>query len=231
MKIAGLQKTTLLDYPGKVACTVFLAGCHFRCPYCQNAEIAFAQGGEDIARAELLAFLRRRKGILDGVCVTGGEPLIHAEVKGLLEEIKALGYAVKLDTNGAFPERLQALCSAGLVDFVAMDIKHAPSKYPLAAGVPADMDAVRESAAFLRKGSIPYELRTTVARGLHTAADMEEIGRWLTGAERYYLQNFRAGDTLPAGCTLEPFTDEEMQALKKALAKYIPAAKIRGEGE
>ena len=103
MKIAGLQKTTLLDYPGKVACTVFLAGCNFRCPYCQNAEIAFAQGGEDIARAELLAFLRRRKGILDGVCVTGGEPLIHAEVKGLLEEIKALGYAVKLDTNGAFP--------------------------------------------------------------------------------------------------------------------------------
>ena len=231
MKIAGLQKTTLLDYPGKVACTVFLAGCNFRCPYCQNAEIAFAQGGEDIARAELLAFLRRRKGILDGVCVTGGEPLIHAEVKGLLEEIKALGYTVKLDTNGAFPARLQALCSAGLVDFVAMDIKHAPSKYPLAAGVPADMDAVRESAAFLRKGSIPYELRTTVARGLHTAADMEEIGRWLTGAERYYLQNFRAGDTRPAGCTLEPFTDEEMQALKRALAKYIPAAKIRGEGE
>ena len=231
MKIAGLQKTTLLDYPGKVACTVFLAGCNFRCPYCQNAEIAFAQGGEDIARAELLAFLRRRKGILDGVCVTGGEPLIHAEVKGLLEEIKALGYTVKLDTNGAFPARLQALCSAGLVDFVAMDIKHAPSKYPLAAGVPADMDAVRESAAFLRKGSIPYELRTTVARGLHTAADMAEIGRWLTGAERYYQQNFRAGDTLPAGCTLEPFTDEEMQALKRALAKYIPAAKIRGEGE
>ena len=231
MKIAGLQKTTLLDYPGKVACTVFLAGCNFRCPYCQNAEIAFAQGGEDIARAELLAFLRRRKGILDGVCVTGGEPLIHAEVKGLLEEIKALGYAVKLDTNGAFPARLQALCSAGLVDFVAMDIKHAPSKYPLAAGVPADMDAVRESAAFLRKGSVPYELRTTVARGLHTAADMEEIGRWLTGAERYYLQNFRAGDPLPAGCTSEPFTDEEMQALKRALAKYIPAAKIRGEGE
>ena len=225
MKIAGLQKTTLLDYPGKVACTVFLAGCNFRCPYCQNAEIAFAQGGEDIARAELLAFLRRRKGILDGVCVTGGEPLIHAEVKGLLEEIKALGYAVKLDTNGAFPARLQALCSAGLVDFVAMDIKHAPSKYPLAAGVPADMDAVRESAAFLRKGSIPYELRTTVARGLHTAADMEEIGRWLTGAERYYLQNFRAGDTLPAGCTLEPFTDEEMQALKRGAGKVHPLRK------
>ena len=186
---------------------------------------------EQIPEEELFAFLERRRGILDGVCVTGGEPLIHAEVKGLLEEIKALGYAVKLDTNGAFPARLQALCSAGLVDFVAMDIKHAPSKYPLAAGVPADMDAVRESAAFLRKGSIPYELRTTVARGLHTAADMEEIGRWLTGAERYYLQNFRAGDTLPAGCTLEPFTDEEMQALKRALAKYIPSAKIRGEGE
>ena len=126
MKIAGLQKTTLLDYPGKVACTVFLAGCNFRCPYCQNAEIAFAQGGEDIPQEELLAFLRRRRGILDGVCVTGGEPLVHARIGELLRKIKALGYAVKLDTNGSFPARLKALCAEGLVDFVAMDIKHAP---------------------------------------------------------------------------------------------------------
>lgn len=231
MKIAGLQKTTLLDYPGKVACTVFLAGCNFRCPYCQNAEIAFAQGGEDIPPEELLAFLRRRRGILDGVCVTGGEPLVHTRIGELLRKIKALGYAVKLDTNGSFPARLKALCAEGLVDFVAMDIKHAPAQYARAAGVPADMDAIGESAAFLLGGSVPYELRTTVARGLHTAADMEEIGRWLRGAKRYYLQNFRPGDTLPPGCTLEPFSDEEMLALKRALAPFIPAVRIRGEGE
>ena len=139
MKIAGLQKTTLLDYPGKVACTVFLAGCNFRCPYCQNAEIAFAQGGEDIPPEELLAFLRRRRGILDGVCVTGGEPLVHAQIGELLRKIKALGYAVKLDTNGSFPARLKALCAEGLVDFVAMDIKHAPAQYARAAGVPVPM--------------------------------------------------------------------------------------------
>ena len=230
MKIAGLQKTTLLDFPGKVACTVFLAGCNFRCPYCQNAEIAFAPGGEDIAPEELFSLLRRRRGILDGVCVTGGEPLLHADLADLLRAIKALGYAVKLDTNGSFPDRLRALCAAGLVDFVAMDIKHSPARYAEAAGAGADVDAVRASAAFLLGGTLPYEFRTTVVHGLHTAADMEAIGQWLRGAQRYYLQNFRDSDAVPTR-GLAPCTEEELRDFRQRLLPYIPAARIRGEGE
>lgn len=229
MKIAGLQKTTLLDYPGKVACTVFLAGCNFRCPYCQNAEIAFAPGGENIAEKELLSFLQKRKGVLDGVCITGGEPLL-GDITPLLARIKDLGYAVKLDTNGSFPDKLAALCEAGLVDFVAMDIKNAPQKYALTAGVPVDMGAIRASADFLLGGGCGYEFRTTVVRGLHTEDDMEEIGIWLAGAERYFLQNFRDSDAVPTRGLL-PCTEGELRAMLLRLQAYIPAARIRGEGE
>ena len=229
MKIAGLQKTTLLDYPGKVACTVFLAGCNFRCPYCQNAEIAFAPGGENIAEDELLSFLQKRKGVLDGVCITGGEPLL-GDITPLLARIKGLGYAVKLDTNGSFPDKLEALCKAGLVDFVAMDIKNSPQKYALTTGVPVDMGAVRASAAFLLGGGCACELRTTVVRGLHAEEDMEAIGQWLAGAERYFLQNFRDSDAVPTR-GLAPCTEEELRAMLLRLQAYIPAARIRGEGE
>ena len=138
MTIAGLQKTTLLDYPGKVACTVFLSGCNFRCPFCQNSEILTGSGGEQIPEAELFAFLERRRGILDGVCVSGGEPLL-GDVAPLLERIKGLGYSVKIDTNGAFPEKLKELYGRGLVDFVAMDVKNSPQKYEKTAGARVDI--------------------------------------------------------------------------------------------
>ena len=153
MRIAGLQKTTLLDFPGRVACTVFLAGCNFRCPFCQNAEILDGSPDE-VAEEEFFAFLERRRGILDGVCVSGGEPLV-GDVAPFLRRIRALGYAVKLDTNGAFPDKLKALAAEGLIDFVAMDIKSSPARYPALAGVKCDVQKIKESAAFFFRGRPP----------------------------------------------------------------------------
>lgn len=227
MRICGLQKTTLLDYPGKVACTLFLGGCNFRCPFCQNAELLDGKGGEDISEEELFSFLSRRQGILDGVCVTGGEPLL-SDVRPLLSRIKELGFSVKLDTNGSFPARLKALVADRLVDCVAMDIKTAFSRYKKVAGADVDVAKIEESADFLLGGSLPYEFRTTVAQELHSAEDMLEIGRRLRGAKAYFLQNFRDGDTvLRRG--LHPLTDEQLRTFKNLLLPYIPATRIRGE--
>ncbi len=227
MTIAGLQKTTLLDFPGKVACTVFLRGCNFRCPFCQNGEI-LESGEGDITEEELFSFLTKRKGILDGVCVSGGEPLLQADTPALLQKIKSLGYAVKLDTNGAFPARLKQLCRDGLVDFVAMDIKNSPQKYEKTAGVKVNMDAVFESASFLLSGKTPYEFRTTVVKELHTGEDFVRIGQWLRGANRYFLQNFRDSDAVLCK-GLSPCSDAQMQAFKQLLLPFIPHALIRGE--
>ena len=227
MKIAGLQKTTLLDYPGKVACTVFLSGCNFRCPFCQNAEILDGSVS-DMTEEEFFAFLGKRRGLLDGVCVSGGEPLVHADAADFIYKIKSLGFAVKLDTNGAFPETLQALCRQKLVDCVAMDIKNSPERYEKTAGAKVDTDKIRESAAFLMQGGADYEFRTTVVKELHRPEDMLRIGSWLKGAKRYFLQNFRDGETvLRRGLT--PLAEEELQAYKRLLLPYIPSVRIRGE--
>ena len=227
MKIAGLQKTTLLDFPGRVACTVFLSGCNFRCPFCQNGEILDGRE-ENYSQEEFFAFLEKRKGILDGVCVSGGEPLIHADIAGFLRKIKARGYAVKLDTNGAFPEKLQALCGEGLVDFVAMDIKNSLQNYAKTAGANADTEKIKQSAAFLMQGALPYEFRTTVVKELHRGEDFVRIGQWLRGAKRYFLQTFRDGESvLQKGLT--PCSDGEMRAFKQLLKPFIPNVLIRGE--
>ena len=227
MTIAGLQKTTLLDYPGKVACTVFLRGCNFRCPFCQNGEIL--EGGEgDVTQEELLSFLQKRKGILDGVCVSGGEPLLQTDTPALLRAIKSLGYSVKLDTNGAFPDRLKALCAEKLVDFVAMDIKNSPQNYEKTAGVKVNMDAIAESAAFLLTGSVAYEFRTTVVKELHKGEDFVRIGQWLRGAKRYFLQTFRDSDSVLRR-NLNPCSDAQMQAFKELVRPFSPAVLIRGE--
>lgn len=227
MKLAGLQKTTLLDFPGKVACTVFLSGCNFRCPFCQNAEILDGSIS-DVSEEEFFAFLNKRRGLLDGVCVSGGEPLIHADIGEFLRKIKELGFAVKVDTNGAFPDRLKALCGEGLVDYVAMDVKNSPERYAKTAGAEIDIGKIKESAAFLMSGAVGYEFRTTVVKQLHRAEDMLKIGQWLKGAQAYFLQNFRDSDTvLKRG--LSPLSDEELEAFKRLLRPFIPAVRIRGE--
>ena len=195
--IAGLQKMTLLDYPGKVACTVFLQGCNFRCPFCHNSGLLGGGAQQEIPEEELLAFLAKRKGILDGVCITGGEPTLYPQLRSLLEKIKALGYAVKLDTNGSRPQVLKALVAEGLVDYVAMDIKNAPERYAVTAGIPdMQLEAVEESIRFLLAENVDYEFRTTVVQEFHDPAAMESVVGWLRRldarypAKRFYLQPY-----------------------------------------
>lgn len=204
MRIAGLQKLTLLDFPGKTAATVFTPGCNFRCPFCHNADLVTGEAGRDGAAAdssalsidELFAFLGKRQGLLDGVCITGGEPLLQSGIDEFCTRVHELGFAVKLDTNGSFPGRLRALVEEGLVDYVATDVKNAPERYAETVGVPAfDLAPVQESLDFLRSGAVPYEVRTTVVRELHTADD---CARWLRGSKAYKRGTCKASSTRTA---------------------------------
>ena len=229
MNIQGLQKLTLLDYPGNVACTVFLAGCNFRCPFCHNASLVTHVDVEaQIPEEEVLSFLKKRSGVLDGVCITGGEPLLSTDLEEFIRKVKEMGYKVKLDTNGSHTEKLKHLAEAGFIDYVAMDIKNAPGKYGMTIGI-EDYDPanVAKSAAYLMAGSIPYEFRTTVVREFHTREYFEEIGRWLRGAERYFLQSFvDSGDLIQQG--LRGYTKDIMEQALDIVKKYIPKAELRG---
>lgn len=225
MQIGGLQKLTLLDFPGQVACTVFLQGCNFRCPFCHNPSLVL--GTEAITRESILSFLKQRQGLLDGVAITGGEPLLSAGLEDLLREIRSLGYKIKLDTNGSFPRRLEQIISAGLVDYVAMDIKNAPEKYDQTAGAAGFLPAVRESASLLIDGKIPYEFRTTVVDELHEPEDFHAIGQWLSGAQQYFLQCFAdSGEILQPG--LHAPSKEKLEKCLAIAGQYIPNTHIRG---
>ena len=227
MFFAGFQKLTLLDYPGKVACILFTNGCNFRCPFCHNASLVRAQDGADISDDEVLEFLKKRQGILEGVCISGGEPLIHNELKDFIREVKKLGYPVKLDTNGSFPQKLRELIGEGLVDYVAMDVKNSFEKYNETTGINADIDSVKESIEILINGNIDYEFRTTLVSGFHTPKDMQSIGEMIKGTKKYYLQNFAdSGDILCPG--LAPLGEEEKELMKKTAEKYVSVTQIRG---
>ena len=231
MFLAGIQKLSLLDYPGTVACTLFTAGCNLRCPFCQNAGLVFPEQfpTEALDTEETLAFLKKRSGILDGVCITGGEPLLHAEIPDFLRKLKKIGYRVKLDTNGSFPDRLRNVVKESLVDYVAMDIKNGPAYYAVTAGIPGlSLDAFTESRDFLLTDSVDYEFRTTVVKGLHTEESLLEAARWIRGAKAWYLQQFRDSGALINGEGLSSFSEEEMQELLKAVQNEVPAAQLRG---
>lgn len=228
--ICGLQKLTLLDYPGRIACTVFTGGCNLRCPFCHNASLVLPgrERGE-VSREELISFLKKRRGLLGGVAVTGGEPLLHPELPELLREIRSLGYDVKLDTNGTFPERLRSVIDEGLVSRVAMDVKSSPAGYAAATGIAGiDLSPVRESVRLLLEGRVEYEFRTTFVKGLHTKKDAEGIGRWLSGAREYYLQDFKDSGDIIDGVGLTAFTAAEMSELLQIIKPYVPAAALRG---
>ena len=263
MKIEGLQKLTLLDYPGYTACTVFLSGCNFRCPFCHNAEIAFLphfpEGKEDLAPVaslpkeredlapipaspskgrrtacggrvstpDLLAFLKKRQGLLDGVCITGGEPTLWPDLPELLQQIKNLGFAVKLDTNGTNPALLQKMLKQQLLDYIAMDIKAGPNNYARLAGTSVDLKKIQTSIDCIRNSGLTYEFRTTVVNPLHTQQDFKEIAIWLQGIKAYYLQPFVLRNTVPNQKLLSP-TNEELQRYLAILHTTIPAATIRG---
>ena len=228
MRIGGLQKVTLLDYPGKVACTVFLPGCNLRCPFCHNGELVLSPGPALMNLDELLSFLDRRQGLLDGVCVTGGEPTLYEDLPALLRQIRALGFAVKLDTNGTNPDMLEALAQEGLLDYAAMDIKNSPDRYAETCGGVDLLGPVKRSAALLMAGAVDYEFRTTVCAPLHTPEEMAGIGRWLKGAKRYFLQPFVDSGEL-VGSGMKPLTKEEIEALRDSVLPDIPSTQIRGQ--
>ncbi|HIT01441.1 MAG TPA: anaerobic ribonucleoside-triphosphate reductase activating protein [Candidatus Enterenecus merdae] len=228
MDIQGLQSMTLLDWPGKVACTVFLGGCQLRCPYCHNAQLLEGPFPSAMTQRELLGFLEKRRGLLDGVCLTGGEPLLRPDLDGLLEGIKALGYPVKLDTNGTHPQRLAALWQRGLVDYVAMDVKNSPSRYPQTTGVPGlDLAPIRASLDWLLEGRVDYELRTTAVRQFHDGEAFRELGGWIRGARRYYIQNFTPRDTVLCP-GLSGFDREELEGFARLVAPFVEQVELRG---
>ena len=226
----GLRKMTLLDFPGKVACTVFTCGCNFRCPFCHNASLVRGrQEDMELSAAELFDFLARRTKLLDGVAVTGGEPLLHPGTAELLRRIKEMGYAVKLDTNGSFPERLKELVESGTVDYVAMDVKSSPERYDVLCGREGMAPAVAQSMAILMNGKVNYEFRTTVVNELHEVADIAGAARSIAGAKRYFLQNFTETDDLlsPWGA-FSGAGKEKLQAMLEAARNYVPATELRG---
>ena len=228
MKIKGLQKLTLLDYPGRLAATVFLGGCNMRCPFCHNASLVVRPDNTEITEDELFAFLESRRGKLSGVCVTGGEPTLNRELPSFISKIRALGYSVKLDTNGTNPEMLESLIRDGLVDYVAMDIKTSIENYGRVSGIPdIDTSKIERSIDLLLSGTVPYEFRTTVVRELHTASDFEAIGRRIEGARAYFLQSFKdSGDLIEDG--FSSYSEAEIQSLLDIVKVYIPNAQIRG---
>ena len=229
MNIAGLQKMTLLDFPGHIACTAFTAGCNFRCPFCHNASLVIGQTPEQMEEEEFFSFLSKRRGLLDGVAVTGGEPLLQKEIAPFLRRVHECGFAVKLDTNGSFPDRLAHILEGGLADYVAMDIKNSPQSYGDTCGVPVDLDAVRESVSLLMQDRVPYEFRTTLVRQLHTIEDMTAIGEWIRGARAYFLQKFvDSGDLIDQG--FSALSDTEMNRYADAVRRFVPAVALRGVG-
>lgn len=229
MEIHGFQKTTLLDFPGHVAATVFVGGCNFRCPFCHNGLLVLDPESQPIiAEEEVLAYLEKRRGVLEGVCITGGEPTLQKDLASFLRKLKDLGYLVKLDTNGYRPEVLKELLSQGLLDYVAMDVKSSLTNYDAAIGVPSlEQERVLESIWLLKNCAIPYEFRTTVVKGIHRMEDIEEIGRLLQGCKAYYLQGFRESDTV-IGKGYEAFSVQEMEKMAEIARKYIHRVELRG---
>ena len=230
MLISGLQKLTLLDYPGKVACTVFTGGCNFRCPFCHNSALVLPeQLSQDTDADEVLRFLKKRAGVLDGVAVTGGEPLLHPDIGDFLREVKGLGFLVKLDTNGSFPDRLIALVEEGLVDRVAMDVKNAPALYAKTAGLERfDLGGVTCAKDFLLSGTVDYEFRTTVVKGLHTKESLLEAAEWIRGAKEYYLQQYKDSGAILDADGLGSFDTDEMHAFADAVRDIVPTVQVRG---
>ncbi len=229
MIINGFQKMTLLDFPGKVACTVFTAGCNFRCPFCHNASlVTHIDEKYNMSEQEILDFLKKRNGLLDGVCITGGEPLLNTDIANFIGEIKKLGFAVKLDTNGSRPELLKELIDKNLLDCVAMDIKNSKEKYADTIGIAAfDITPIERSVEILLEGKIDYEFRTTIVKEYHTIQDIEKIGQWIQGAKNYFLQNFvDSGDLISGG--LSPVSKDELHKMCTTAQDFVINSGVRG---
>lgn len=230
MRIGGLQKLTLIDYPGKVAATVFLIGCNFRCPYCHNPELIDPQLIErqpEIKESDFLKFLKERKGFLDGVCITGGEPTIHSDIPKFIQKIKKLGFLVKLDTNGSNPEMLENLIKNNLIDFIAMDVKTSISGYKKV-GVRGITSKINKSVKIIKNSKKDYEFRTTIAPGVVDEKDIIKIGKWLKGSKKIALQQFRPEKVLDQNFqNIAPYSLQEIEKMVKILEPYIEKVELR----
>jgi len=229
MILKGLQKTTLIDYPGHIACTVFTYPCNFRCPFCHNPELVVSEcEGPSLAESEFFKFLKSRQGKLEGVCITGGEPTLHKDLPAFIKHIKKLGFKVKLDTNGSNPEMLKDLIEKKLLDYVAMDVKNAYNYYPETVAAEINVDKVAESIKLILQNKIDYELRTTVVPGLHNKERMEALGEWIRGAQKYSIQNFQKGKTLDSNYKeKESFSEKEIREFEEIMKKYVKKIELR----
>lgn len=229
IKISGIQKLTLLDYPEHMACTLFVSGCNFKCPFCHNSELLRGDV-EFYDEREIFEFLKKRSGVLEGVCVTGGEPTVYTDLDRLLREIKSLGFLVKLDTNGYLPDRLRALIDDGLLDYIAMDIKNSPERYAESVGLDPmrfDIEPIRESISLIMGSGLDYEFRTTVATELFDESSIAGAARMIVGAKKYFLQAFVMRDTVPSK-TLTPPSQLVLSRYLDVVREYVPTARIRG---
>ncbi len=228
MIICGMEKFSLVDFTDKVTCTVFTAGCNFRCPFCHNSGLVLDSKQPKILEDEIFSYLEKRKGLVDAVCVSGGEPTLQPELKTFLEKVKSMGYLTKLDTNGTRPDTVKDLVSGGLVDYVAMDVKNSPEKYAVTAGLKLYGTAqIEETARFLMTCGVDYEFRTTLVKNFHTADDMEKIGKLLKGAKAFYLQRFVPRDSCISD-GLEAVDESDALKFLETLKKYVPSALLRG---
>ena len=229
MRFGGLQKLTLLDYPEHVACTLFTVGCNLRCPFCHNFSMVVgnADNLERLTEEDVLAFLNKRSKVLEGVCVTGGEPLIQPNIEEFLTKVRAMGYSIKLDTNGAFPDKLAGLIERGLIDYVAMDVKNCKEAYADTVGCAVDLGAIEKSVELLKSGVVDYEFRTTVTATFHTADGIKDMAKWLVGAKRLYLQQFvDSGDLIDA--TVTGVDEETLKKYCEIAKEFVPNTQVRG---
>lgn len=228
MKIHGLQKMTLLDFPGRIACTVFLGGCDLRCPFCHNAELLDGSAPAEMDDVQFFGFLEKRKGLLDGVAITGGEPLLRRDLPEFMLRIRELGFAVKLDTNGTHPAMLGRVLEEGLADYVAMDIKNSPARYAQTVGVPGfDVGPVMQSVSLLKQGKTPFEFRTTCVAQLHDDASFEAIAAWIEGPTQYFLQAFTDRDTVPFEGLCAP-SQADMRRWAGIVRPHVQSVELRG---
>lgn len=226
MKIAGFQKTTLLDFPGKVACILFTQGCNFRCPYCQNSGLIGHDNEELISEEEIFSYLNKRKGVIDGVVVSGGEPTVQSDLESFIKKIKSMGFLVKLDTNGSNPDLIERLIKEGLVDYIAMDIKNVLPLYMNVAFVKASVEKLKRSIEIIKSSSIDHEFRTTIIKNIHDIDKMKEICSYV-GDDKMYLQNFEQSENV-LGKNLESFSKEELIEISKIMKGKYPNVKVRG---
>ena len=230
MNISGLQKLTLLDFPGKLACTIFTTGCNFRCSFCHNASLVIPEAESDhMDEEEVLSFLKKREGVLDGVCITGGEPCLQNDLEVFVKKVRALGFAVKLDTNGSFPEKLSSLLENGLLDYVAMDIKTSRERYLEVCGIQNEkvLENIQESVEILKNSGVPHEFRSTTAKELQTEEDFKKIGEWLKGEENYFIQQYvNSGDLV--GEEKTPYEKDELEHFVRIMKNFVKNVEIRG---